>query len=95
MNSRVIKAAILGAGTVGSGVYKIWKDMENDFESKTGACLEIKKVLVRDIDKKRDGIDSSVLTDNWRDIIDDKEIEIVIELMGGTKAAKDYVLEAL
>ena len=95
MNSRVIKAAILGAGTVGSGVYKIWKGMENDFENKTGACLEIKKVLVRDINKKRDGIDSSVLTDNWKDIIEDKEIEIVIELMGGTKAAKDYVLEAL
>lgn len=95
MSSRVIKAAILGAGTVGSGVYKIWKNMEEDFESKAGARLEIKKMLVRDINKKRDGIDASILTDNWKEIIDDKEIEIVIELMGGTGAAKNYVLEAL
>ena len=47
MDNRVIKAAILGAGTVGSGVYKLSQMMAGDFKNKTGAELEIKKVLVR------------------------------------------------
>lgn len=95
MSNRVIKAAILGAGTVGSGVFKLAKNMEGEFESKTGARLEIKKVLVRDKSKKRDGIDESLLTDKWKEILLDDEIEIVIELMGGIEPAKTYVIEAL
>lgn len=95
MNNRVIKAAILGAGTVGGGVFKLARSMAEDLESKTGAGLAIKKVLVRDIKKPREGIDSSVLTDRWEDIITDDEIEIIVELMGGTEPAKQYVLEAL
>lgn len=95
MNNRVIKAAILGAGTVGGGVFKLARSMAEDLESKTGAGLLIKKVLVRDIRKTREGIDPSVLTDRWEDIITDDEIEIIIELMGGTEPAKQYVLEAL
>ena len=55
-NNRVIKAAILGAGTVGSGVYKLSQMMAGDFKNKTGAELEIKKVLVRSLKKEREGI---------------------------------------
>lgn len=95
MSRRVIKAAILGAGTVGSGVYKLAASMAEELENKTGAALEIKKVLVRSLGKPREGIDPGILTDNWTEIITDKEIEIVIELMGGTEPAKTYVVEAL
>ena len=93
--SRKIYAAILGAGTVGTGVYKLCQSMKDDVISKTGAELVVKKVLVRDLDKDRDPIDRELLTDNWKDIIEDKDIEIVIELMGGTTPAKQYILEAL
>lgn len=95
MGKRIIKAAILGAGTVGSGVYKLAQSMSADMESKTGAGLEIKKVLVRDLAKPREGMEPSVLTDCWTKIINDDEIEIIIELMGGIEPAKTYVLEAL
>lgn len=95
MSKRVIKAAILGAGTVGSGVYKLANSMAADMEQKAGAGLVLQKVLVRDVQKRRPGIDPDVLTDCWDDIINDQEIEIVIELMGGTTTAKQYVLEAL
>lgn len=93
--SRKIYAAILGAGTVGTGVYKLCQSMKDDVISKTGAELVVKKVLARNLDKDRDPIDRELLTDNWKDIIEDKDIEIVIELMGGTTPAKQYILEAL
>ena len=93
--SRKIYAAILGAGTVGTGVYKLCQSMKDDVISKMGAELVVKKVLVRNLDKDRDPIDRELLTDNWKDIIEDKDIEIVIELMGGTTPAKQYILEAL
>lgn len=94
-NNRVIKAAILGAGTVGSGVYKLSEMMSGDFKNKTGAELEIKKVLVRSLKKEREGIKKEVLTDSWQEIVNDPEIEIVIELMGGIEPARTYVIEAL
>lgn len=48
---------------------------------KVGAELKITKVLVKNLQKKREGIPSEVLTDDWEGIIHDPEISIVIELM--------------
>ena len=93
--SRKIYAAILGAGTVGTGVYKLCGQMREDIVSKTGAELVIKKVLVRNLDKDRKPIERELLTDNWREVIEDKDIEIIIELMGGISPAREYILEAL
>ena len=93
--SRKIYAAILGAGTVGTGVYKLCQSMKDDVISKTGAELVVKKVLVRNLDKDRDPIDRELLTDNWKDIIEDKDIEIVIELMGGTTLQSSIFLRHL
>ena len=94
-DKRVIKAALLGAGVVGSGVYELAQILAEDIEYKTGAALEIKKVLVRNLNKKREGIAEEVLTDNWKDIVEDPEIDIVIELMGGIEPARTYILEAI
>ena len=95
MSDKVIYAAILGAGTVGLGTYKLCEAMSDEIKHKTGATLVIKKVLVRNLSKKREGIPDEILTDKWEDIINDKDISIVVELMGGIHPAKDYVLEAL
>ena len=95
MSEKVIYAAILGAGTVGMGTYKLCQAMEDEIKHKTGARLVIKKILVRNIGKKRDGIPEELLTDDWADIITDDQISIIVELMGGIHPAKDYVLDAL
>lgn len=95
MENRVINAAILGAGTVGGGVYKLAQSMEEDIFHKTGARLVIKKMLVRNVNKERKGIPSEILTDDWNSIINDPEIDIIVELMGGITPAKKYVIEAL
>lgn len=90
-----IKAALLGAGTVGTGVYKLFERRSDVMEQTVGAELELKKILVHSLGKKRAGIDESLLTDDWNEILNDDEIRIVIEVMGGIEPAKTYILDAL
>lgn len=92
---RRIHAALLGAGTVGSGVFELAQKLENDILHKTGAKLVIDKVLVRNKNRKRDGISQELLTDDWNEIVKDEKIEIVIEVMGGIEPALTYIQEAL
>ena len=75
-----MKIAILGFGTVGSGVYEIAKALKN---------IEVKKVLEKDLSK----ID--IATDNYDEIINDKEIELVVECMGGLHPAYEFIMQAL
>lgn len=96
MSKRCIKAALLGLGTVGGGVYKVMKTQQPEMLSKLGAEMEIKKVLVRNLEKAAGKVDdASVLTNSWKEIVEDPEIDIVIELIGGMEPAKTYILEAL
>ena len=90
-----IRAALLGAGTVGGGVYKLAELLREDIIQKTGAELVIDKVLIRDKNKKREGIPQEILTDRWEEILNDDGIEIVIELMGGIQPALACIEEAL
>ena len=94
-NVPVIKAALLGAGTVGGGVCQILEWQKDEMPKKLGASVELKKILVRDTKKEREGIDSSLLTDSWQEILEDPEIQIVIEVMGGIEPARTCILEAL
>jgi homoserine dehydrogenase len=91
-----IKIGILGLGTVGTGVVKLLEEQKNDFFWKVGCKLEIAKILVRNVNKKRSiDIDKNLLTENWEEIINDPEIQIVVEVMGGIEPAKTYILAAL
>ena len=72
------------------------KNQEKEMSAKIGCKVEIKKILVRNIEKAAAKIeDASLLTSQWDEIINDPEIEIVIELMGGINPAKEYILSAL
>ena len=96
MENKVIKAAMLGLGTVGTGVYKVLKLQKEEMEAKIGARVELKKILVRNLQKAAQKVDDpSVLTNDVQEILDDPEIEIVIEVMGGIQPALSYMLEAL
>lgn len=95
-NQRIMYAALLGLGTVGTGVYKVLKNQEEEMAQKIGAVVKIKKVMVRNVEKAAQRLgDPKLVTDNWREIAEDPEIEIVIEVMGGIHPAKEYILEAL
>ena len=96
MEKKVIRAALLGLGTVGTGVYKVLKAQRDEMEAKLGSTVEIKKIMVRNLEKAAAKVDDpSVLTNNWEEILHDPEIDIVIELIGGIEPARTYILAAL
>ncbi len=96
MGERVIHAALLGLGTVGTGVYKVLKNQEAEMTAKIGCKVKISRILVRNIEKAKEKVeDASILTNRWEDILEDPSIDIVIELMGGIEPAHTYILEAL
>ena len=95
MNTKKIKVALLGVGTVGTGVYKLIQRRTDVMVRTIGAEMEVSKILVHNLNKQREGIDASLLTDNWQEIINDPEIQIVVEVMGGIEPARTMILEAL
>ena len=95
MNTKKIKVALLGVGTVGTGVYKLIQRRADVMVRTIGAEMEVSKILVHNLNKQREGIDASLLTDNWQEIINDPEIQIVVEVLGGIEPARTMILEAL
>ena len=83
-----IKIGLIGLGTVGSGVFKTLKNFDN---------VEVVKIAVKNINKPRniEGLDNSILTDNPYDVVNDPEIEIVAELVGGLEPAFDLIKTAI
>ena len=84
-----ISIGLLGFGTVGSSVYNLIKDQGLEISQATGASIEIKKILVRDISVPRQDAPPEIFTDNFEDILKDPDISIVIELIGGLEPAFD------
>ncbi|MDQ0162075.1 homoserine dehydrogenase [Bacillus alveayuensis] len=93
---KTIYVGLLGLGTVGSGVVKIIEDHQDKLMHLIGCPVKIKKVLVQNIHKHRQvDIDPSVLTTNVSEVIEDPDIDVIIEVMGGIEHTKNYLLEAL
>lgn len=93
--SKEISIGLLGSGTVGTGVVRVLKENADDIAKKVGGRIAIKKILVRDISKKREYLEDIQLTDNADDILNDPEIDIVVELLGGQHPAREYMLKAM
>lgn len=90
-----IHIALLGSGTVGSGVSEVLRMNVRELAERVGKNIVLKKVLVRDIKKPRKNIDMLLLTDDFESIVNDKDIDIVVEVMGGLHPAKEYMLRAI
>ena len=91
-----INIGLIGLGNIGTGVVKLLKQNEELIAQKLGAKLVLKKIADVDITRSRGfKINKSLLTTNAREIIKDKDISIVIELMGGYEPARTFVLEAI
>lgn len=92
---KTINIALLGLGTVGSGVVQILKNNAEKIEQNANSKFKITKVLVRDVSKYSDYYsDDFKLTSNFEDISNDPQIQIVVEVMGGIHPTEEY-LEAL
>ncbi|HEY8803787.1 MAG TPA: homoserine dehydrogenase [Clostridium sp.] len=91
-----VKIAILGFGNVGTGVWKILLENKKEIMKRSNYEIEVAKILVKDINKKRDiVVPKEMLTDNIDDIINDESIKIVVELVGGRSEAKEYMIRAM
>ena len=91
-----INIGLIGFGTIGTGVVKLLRQNEELITQKLGAKLVLKKIADIDITTSRGvKINKNLLTTNAREIINDKDISIVIELMGGYEPARTFVLEAI
>lgn len=91
-----IKVGLLGLGTVGTGVVRIVEGHQEDLQSQVGSPIQIDKILVQNRDKRRNiGVDPAKLTEDIWDIIDDPNIDVIVEVMGGIEHTKEYILRAL
>ena len=82
------KIGLIGLGTVGSGVFKTLKNFPD---------VEVVKIAVKNISKPRniEGLDNSILTTNPEEVVNNPEIEIVAELMGGVHPAYELIKKAI
>lgn len=93
---REIKVGVLGLGVVGSGAVRILQDNAEEISRRLGARLTVKKIAVLNVDKPRAvKVDRALLTNNPLEVIDDPEIEILAELIGGVDPAHRYVMRAI
>lgn len=85
--------AILGFGTVGSGVYEVIKENNALLKQKTGEDIAVKKIL--DIREFAGSEWESIVVHDIKEIIEDNDIDVVVETMGGTSPAFEFVRDAL
>jgi homoserine dehydrogenase len=91
-----VNLGIIGGGTVGGGVFDALQRNGDLLSSRIGARVHVAKVAVRSLKKTRATVfPKKLLTENWREIVEDPNIQIVAELIGGTTEARDIVLTAL
>ena len=91
-----LRIGLAGLGNVGAGVYKNLHKNQSLLSERTGMELVVKKIAVRNPDRKRDvEVSSEIITTQWQDLISDPEIDIIVELIGGVDEAYDLIKAAL
>ncbi|MGE7274541.1 homoserine dehydrogenase [Brevibacillus panacihumi] len=96
MEKQVVKVGLMGFGTVGTGVVRIISAHQEDLQKQTGLGIEIKKVLVQDAEKARHirSMENKLTTDP-AELLEDPDIDVIVEVIGGISPAKEYILGAL
>lgn len=91
-----MKVGLIGIGTVGGGTYKVLTENAKEILKKTGIPIDIARVADKNLALAKEVVgDEAKITDDAFDVVNDKEIDLVIELIGGTGIAKELVEAAL
>lgn len=94
--TREIGVGLLGLGNVGSGVVKLLGDNADAIEARLGARVVMRRIAVREADKRRlVQVDPRLITTDVSSVIDDPKVEILVELIGGEEPARGYLLRAI
>lgn len=93
---KTVNIGLIGFGTIGAGVVKVLLSRSSFMKNKNGISLELVRIADKDLKRKR-GVKppKSKLTADVKDVLDDPEIDIVVELVGGIHPAKEFVLKAI
>ena len=91
----MVQIGVLGLGNVGSAVVDLLAKDGEGFKRQLGTGISVKKILVRDLNRARVESAAGKLTDCAADILDDDDISLVVELMGGEEPALSYIKKAL
>ncbi len=93
---REVGIGLAGFGTVGAGVFRNLEKNRTLLRERTGCDLVVRRVAVRDLGKERPiSLPAGLAMDNWRELLDDPAIDVVVELMGGMEDARELMLEAI
>jgi homoserine dehydrogenase len=90
-----IKIGLIGCGTVGSSFYRLMSENGDELARKLGVSIAIEKIVVKDLSKVREGVPQEKFSDRYHEIIEDPEVPIVVELVGGVDVAYDIISLAL
>jgi homoserine dehydrogenase len=91
-----VNLGMIGGGTVGSGVFHAWQKNGNLMAARLGVKLAFRKIAVKAFDEPRPyPIPRSLMTTDWQEVVNDPQIRVVIELVGGCGIARTMILTAL
>lgn len=90
-----VKLGLVGTGTVGGGCIDIIQKHAEDFKRHFGIDIELARVCSRNPEQAIEHGVEDIFTQDYQDIVNDPDIDIVIELVGGTTVAKNIVVDAL
>jgi homoserine dehydrogenase len=92
---RELGIGMLGCGVVGSQVVRLLNEDSGDFAARSGARLNLKRIVVRNLKSNREHVKSELLTNDADALVNDSAIDIVIEVMGGIEPARTLILKAI
>ena len=96
MSERIIRIGMLGCGTVGAATIRLLHEHAGDIAMRAGCRVEVTRVAVRDLDRERAvPLQREAFTTDGASIVDDPEIDVVCEVLGGVEPAKGLLLRAL
>jgi homoserine dehydrogenase len=90
-----INVGLLGLGTVGGGTLTVLRRNAEEITRRAGREIRVVRAAVRDLDKAKALAGDLPLTTNPFDVVDDPEIDIVVELIGGLEPARELVMQAI
>ena len=95
MNGRPLGVGLLGLGTVGAGVARVLIEKRDELERRIGRPVQICKVLVREPAKARPFSVPAPMVTEAQAVLDDPDVDIIVEVMGGEEPARSFILGAI
>ena len=93
---KTINVGLLGIGTVGAGAYTVLKRNQEEIGRRAGCAITMKVVADKDLEKVRGIVgERALITGNAFEVVENRDIDIVVELIGGTGVARELILKAI